>query len=273
MVEITVLSDNTVMQPLPRGLQGEWGFSAVVDDVLLDTGQSAAINNAPLLDVQVDELESIVVSHTHYDHTTGMLDFLKLMDHPTVYLHPDVWAPRYLDSPERPGETPLGIPYPKSTIETKADIVEHREPVEVADGVYALGQIPREHWDSGIGRIERDDGTEEDRILDDQSIVVDTGGGLALVMGCCHAGLRNTVEYAEQVGDGSVRYIIGGTHLVAASTEQIHELADWLDGRIELLAGGHCTGDEAKAILSDRLPGVFQPIGVGTTITLDDARS
>jgi len=271
MVEITVLSDNTVMQPLPRGLQGEWGFCAVVDDVLLDTGQSAAINNAPLLDVPVDELETIVVSHTHYDHTTGLMDFLQVMDHPTIYLHPDVWAPRYFDSPKRSGDTPLGIPHPRSTIEAKADIVEHRDPVEIDDGVYALGQIPREHWDSGIGRIERDDGDEEDRIPDDQSIVVDTGDGLALVLGCCHAGLRNTVEHAERVADGEVRYIIGGTHLVAASTDEIHEIADWLDGKVDLLAGGHCTGSEATAILSDRMPDVFQPIGVGSSITLDGA--
>ncbi|WP_424005222.1 MBL fold metallo-hydrolase (plasmid) [Haloarcula salina] len=271
MVEITVLSDNTVVEPLPRGLRGEWGFAAVVDDVLLDTGQSAALHNASLLDVPVDQLDDIVVSHTHYDHTTGLLDFLEEMDHPNVYLHPEVWTHRELAREGAFEGEPLGIPYDRSTIAAKADIVEHREPVEVADGIYALGEIPREHPDAVIGRVHDEDGIREDQIPDDQSIVVETGDGLALVLGCCHAGLRNTVEHAEAVCDGTVRYIIGGTHLVASTPEEIHDVADWLDGTVDLIAGAHCTGSEAAGILNERLPDVFTSIGVGSRISLESA--
>lgn len=269
MVEITILSDNTVSGPLPRGLRAEWGFSAVVGDVLLDTGQSVALHNASLLDVPVAELDTIVVSHTHYDHTTGMMDFLNVMDDPTVYLHPSVWTHRYAERDDQFDGEPLEIPYAKSTVEAKAEIVEHRGPVEVDDGVYALGEIPRPHPDAVIGKIERDDGVADDQIPDDQSIVVETEDGLVLVPGCCHAGLRNTVEHAESVCDGEVRYVVGGTHLVAADTEEIHAVADWLEGKLDLLVGAHCTGTEASGILSERLPEIFRPAGVGSVIRID----
>ncbi|WP_435128234.1 MBL fold metallo-hydrolase [Halobaculum sp. D14] len=269
MVEVTILSDNRVAKPYPRGLRGEWGFSAAIGNVLLDTGQSVAVHNAKLLDVPVETLDSIVVSHSHFDHTSGMLDLLNVMDRPDVYCHPEVWAPRYLD---REGEfegAPLGIPYTKSTIEAKANVVERRAPVEVADGVHALGEIPRPHQDYVIGTVERDDGVVDDPIVDDQSVVVETAEGLALVLGCCHAGLRNTVEHAESVFDDDVRYVIGGTHLIAVDDERIREITDWLSEKLDVLIGAHCTGTAASGILRKCLPDVYEPAGVGKTIQIE----
>jgi len=270
VVEVTVLADNRVASPYPRGLRGEWGFSVAIGDVLLDTGQSAAVHNAKLLGVPVEEFDSVVVSHSHFDHTSGMLDILNVMDHPTVYCHPEIWDHRYLDREGQFDGAPLGIPYTKLTLETKANVVEHRDPVEVTDGVYALGEIPRTHRDHVIGKVEREDSVVEDPIVDDQSVVVETGNGLALVLGCCHAGLRNTVRHAESVCDGDVRYIIGGTHLIAVDSEKIHEIADWLAGKLDLLVGAHCTGTAAMGILNERLPEIFEPAGVGSTIRLDE---
>jgi len=269
MVEITILSDNTVAKPYPRGLRGEWGFSAAIGDVLLDTGQSAAIHNAKLLNVPVEEFGSIVVSHSHFDHTSGMLDVLNVMDQPNVYCHPEIWDHRYLDREGQFDGAPLGIPYTKSTLEAKADITEHRHPIEVSDSVHALGEIPRTHQDHVIGKVEREDSIVEDPIVDDQSVVVETDDGLGLVLGCCHAGLRNTVEHAESVFNDDVRYIIGGTHLIAIDSEEIRDIADWLAGKLDLLVGAHCTGTAAMGILNERLPEIFESAGVGSTIQLD----
>ncbi len=48
----------------------------------------------------------------------------------------------------------------------------------------------------------------------------------------------------------------------------INEIADWLEGKLDLFAGTHCTGFEAQAILADRLPEAFRPVGVGSKIEL-----
>lgn len=184
MVEISILADNTVVEPFPRELRGEWCFSAAIDGVLLDTGQSVAVHNTTLLGVPVVELDAIVLSHTHFDHTAGLMDFLNVIDDPTVYLHPEVWTPRYADRDDGFDDAPLGIPYERSTIEAKATVVEHREPVEVADGIHALGKIPRPHVETVIGTIETDDGWVADPIVDDQALAVETGDRVVLILGC-----------------------------------------------------------------------------------------
>ena len=274
MVEITILVDNTVATPNPRGLRGEWGFAAAVDGVLFDTGQSdSVVHNAELLDVSTD-FQEIVLSHAHFDHTAGLEAVLDRdrTDEPTVYHHLDLWTDRYSTGPPDGGTFPepveIGTPLSKAAVESEATVVEHREPVEVTDGVYALGEIPRPHEATTTGKREGDGALVDDHVPDDQAIAIRTDDGTALVLGCCHAGLRNSIEYAESVTGDEVRYVVGGTHLVAREREAIHGIADRLEGKLELFAGTHCTGFEAERILAERFPDAFRSVGVGSTIEL-----
>lgn len=272
MSRVTILADNTVSTPYPKGLRGEWGFAAAVDGVLFDTGQSeTVVHNARLLDVPT-RFDTIVLSHTHYDHTSGLDQFLDPTEKPTLYHHPEVWTERY-QTEGSGGETfpepiHIGIPFSKAEVESGAELIEHREPVEVAPDVVALGEIPRRYGETTVGKIEDDGDLVDDPIIDDQALAVRTDDGTALILGCCHSGLRNSIEFAEEVTDDAVRYVIGGTHLVARDAEAVHELADWLEGKLDLFAGTHCTGFQAQAIIADRLPDAFRPVGVGSTIEL-----
>jgi len=266
VVELAILADNRVVTSSPRGLRGEWGFSALVGDVLFDTGYGGVVpENAARLGRPLDA-ETVVLSHGHDDHTAGLEAALAHLDDPTLYCHPDVWRARYR-SPEDGGGH-IGCPYARATVANAATVVEHEAPVEVADGVYALGEIPRPHADAAVGVIHTDDGNRPDPVPDDQALAVETDDGVAVVLGCGHAGLRNTVEYAESVTGGTVRTIVGGTHLVARDEDEIHALVDWLDGRIERFGAAHCTGPTASRILADRLPDAFESVGVGTVIDL-----
>jgi 7,8-dihydropterin-6-yl-methyl-4-(beta-D-ribofuranosyl)aminobenzene 5'-phosphate synthase len=273
-MNVTILADNTVATGIPKGLRGEWGFAAAIGDVLFDTGQSdAAHHNAGLLDVGT-EFDDIVLSHAHYDHTRGLRAFLDPSDPPTVYCHPDIWTERFIREPAdgRTLSEPIhiGVPHARAEVETGADLVEHRDPVAVRDGVYALGEIPRPHDGNPVHLRERDDELVDDSVPDDQSVAVETTEGTVLVLGCCHAGLRNTIEHAETVTGREVRHVIGGTHLVARDADEIHDIADWLDGKLDLFAGTHCTGFQAEKILSERLPDAFRSVGVGSSIELPE---
>lgn len=266
-MDVRILSDNAVAESRPMGLVGEWGFSAVVGDVLLDAGQTGvAAENARALGIDPSDLDPIVLSHGHYDHAGGVPAFLSgdaTAGDTTVYAHPDAFAPRYRDG------THIGIPYAREWVGSRASVVEHADPVEVAPGVHALGEIPRPHPDNPVGvRVGPDGGLTDDTVPDDQAIAVETGRGVGLVLGCCHAGLRNTVEYAEAVLGRDVRWIVGGTHLVAAEAAEVRELAGWLDGRLDVLAGSHCTGAAAERILADVLGDAFAPVGVGSRIDI-----
>jgi 7,8-dihydropterin-6-yl-methyl-4-(beta-D-ribofuranosyl)aminobenzene 5'-phosphate synthase len=266
MVTLTILADNRVAASSPRGLHGEWGFAARVGDVLFDTGYGGVVpENAARLGHPLDA-EAVVLSHGHDDHTRGLDAALAHLDDPTVYCHPDVWRPRYR-APED-GGAHIGCPYTRAAVADRATVVEHEAPVEVADGVHALGEIPRPHPDAAVGVVEDTDGRRPDPVPDDQALAVETADGIAVVLGCGHAGLRNTVEYAETVTGGTVRTVVGGTHLVARDEEEVHELVDWLDGRLDRFGAAHCTGSTARRILAERLPDAFQSVGVGTEFEL-----
>jgi len=265
MTDVTILADNEVVEPAPKGLRGEWGFAAAVGNVLFDTGQTGLVpENAARLGVGFD-FEAVVLSHGHYDHTGGLEAALSRLDDPTLYCHPDVWTDRYLEDDGE--QRHIGVPYRREAITDRATVVEHTDPVEVADGVHALGEIPRPHEDAAVGQVETSGGLEPDPVPDDQALAVETGDGLGLVLGCGHAGLRNTVEYAESMLDDEVRYVLGGTHLVAFEEAAIEELADWLADRIDLFAGTHCTGATARQVFAERAPDAVEPVGVGTTVT------
>ncbi|AEA47447.1 MBL fold metallo-hydrolase [Archaeoglobus veneficus] len=261
MVRIHILADNKVVQLRPKGLLAEWGFSAAVDGrVLFDAGQkTAAYNNAILLGLK-PEFDCIVLSHGHYDHTGGLINFLR--SKPKLFMHPDAWLRRFHEGVH------IGMPWCREEIENLAEVIEHREPVEVSKGIYALGEIPRKHRDVGIGKVLRDGRLTDDSVPDDQSLAIKTERGVVLLLGCCHAGLRNTVEYAEEVCGDEVRFVIGGTHLVALKDAEVVEVAEWLKKKVEFVAPCHCTGFRGEAILASKLGEKFKLIGAGSVIEI-----
>lgn len=264
MPEVTILSDNSVARHRPVGLLAEWGFASAVDGVLFDTGLTGiARRNARKMGLDTD-FDTIVLSHGHQDHTGGLMDFLEADTDPTIYAHPDVWRPRHKDG------VYIGFPYPKERIESAGELIEHRGPVEVAEDVFALGEIPREHDDNPSGLTRADDDIVEDHVRDDQSLAIRTDEGVGLLLGCCHSGLRNTVEYAERTFDEDVRSVIGGMHLVDKDPGELDETIEWLSakGTIDRIAPLHCTGTAAERGLRSAFEPQYLPAGVGSSIEL-----
>jgi 7,8-dihydropterin-6-yl-methyl-4-(beta-D-ribofuranosyl)aminobenzene 5'-phosphate synthase len=103
---------------------------------------------------------------------------------------------------------------------------------------------------------------------DDQSLVLETDRGLVVVLGCCHAGLVNTLEHIAYVsGRRDIYAVIGGTHLGFCGQNQLEmAIAALKEWGVQKVAAGHCTGFAASARLSREMSKEFQVAHVGYTL-------
>ncbi len=265
---ITV-SENSVFA-VPRGMLGEWGLSVLLErdgrKVLLDTGgKVAAAHNGDLLGIAWNEIDAMVLSHGHYDHTGGLQDVLpRIGKRIKVIAHPDVFADKVAQY--TPTSTPLyiGIPYKRADLEALgADFHLTSEPVWLSENVVTSGEVPMitdfESIDPGLCvRVNGD--VVPDPLRDDQAIFVKTSRGLLVILGCAHRGIINTLHHARKVtGVETIHCVIGGTHLLRASELQMEMTVAMLrEFGVERLGVSHCTGMPAAIRLAREFsPGFF----------------
>jgi 7,8-dihydropterin-6-yl-methyl-4-(beta-D-ribofuranosyl)aminobenzene 5'-phosphate synthase len=271
---ITILCENSV-GPI-SGTLGEHGFAALIEPsvgepILFDTGQGATLlHNARRMNKDLSDVNKVVVSHGHYDHSGGLWPLLQECGPKSVYGHPAIFRPRY--RVKDTGENlAIGIPQSRTELEMAgADFKLSADFSQIAPGIFLTGEVPRatsfEPGDQGL--FCDCTGQEVDSTPDDQSMVLETDKGLVLLMGCCHAGLVNTLEHvAYNMERRKVYAVIGGTHLGFCGREQlemtISALKTW---GINKVAASHCTGFAASARLSREMPKEFQVAIVGYTL-------
>jgi 7,8-dihydropterin-6-yl-methyl-4-(beta-D-ribofuranosyl)aminobenzene 5'-phosphate synthase len=276
------------VEGVPDLLISEPGFSALVRftkngrerTLLFDTGVSPTgmVENVRRLGLALQDVEVIVLSHGHWDHVTGMEGVARTLGRAAlpVMIHPEFWSRRRITFP---GLDPAELPSTsRSALEGAGfEIVEEREPSFLLDGsVLITGEVDRTtEFETGfLGHDAFRDGRwqPDPLILDDQALVVRVRDrGLVVVSGCGHAGIVNTVRYAQKLtGQREIAAIIGGFHLsgpmfepiIAPTVRAFDELS------AALLVPAHCTGWRAVHQLAARFPDAFVQSTVGTTVEL-----
>jgi 7,8-dihydropterin-6-yl-methyl-4-(beta-D-ribofuranosyl)aminobenzene 5'-phosphate synthase len=269
----------------------EHGFSALVTvtkgervhRLLFDTGVSPTgmTENMRRLDLDARDVEVIVLSHGHFDHTGGMAGLIAALGRTNLPLliHPEFWSRRRV---ALPGTEPREIPTTsrRALVEAGFEIVERRDPSFLLDGsILITGEVDRAtDFEVGFRGHEafRDGRWEPDPlILDDQALVVHVAGrGLVVLTGCGHAGMVNIVRYARRLtGVERVHAVLGGFHLSGPQFEPVigptvHALAELGP---DVVVPAHCTGWRASHQLAAHLPEAVVPNSVGTTFVMDAA--
>jgi 7,8-dihydropterin-6-yl-methyl-4-(beta-D-ribofuranosyl)aminobenzene 5'-phosphate synthase len=276
---------------VPDALIAEPGFSAFVRvakdgrerTLLFDTGVSPGgmVENMRRLGLSLQDVEVIVLSHGHWDHVTGMEGVARTLGRTgmPVLIHPEFWSRRRISFP---GLDPAELPSTsRSALEGAGfDVVEGRRPSFLLDGsVLITGEVDRTtEFETGFRGHEafRDGGWQPDPlILDDQALVLRLReGGLVVLSGCGHAGIVNTVRYAQKLtGQREIAAIIGGFHLSGPMFETIISptVRAFDEFSAQLIVPAHCTGWRAVHQLASRFPDAFVQSAVGTTIELGQA--
>jgi 7,8-dihydropterin-6-yl-methyl-4-(beta-D-ribofuranosyl)aminobenzene 5'-phosphate synthase len=300
-VEITILVDNVtdmLIQGFPHAtrasffketemlspLRAEHAFSALVDvymnntshKVLFDTGASGDVIlfNADRLGVNLSDVETIVLSHGHFDHAGGLISILKRINKPQmpVVLHPDAFLKRWLVLPNGQ-KIKFRLVEEDKVLEAGANVVKITEPYPLSGNlVLATSEIPRRtqfeegfpaHYAEINGKLRPDP-----LIRDDQALVMNVKGkGLVIISGCAHAGIVNTVLYAKEVtGVNKVYALMGGFHLSFPNEYLIDPTVEELKKiRPTFIIPCHDTGWKATNAILNAMPENFIPSAVGTT--------
>ena len=265
-------------------LRGEHGFSCLVGvekagkttRVLFDAGLTpdGLIENMRRLELDPRDIDIVVLSHGHWDHTTGMDGLVRALGRANVpvLIHPAFWSRRRL---ALPGREPVELPTTsKPALEGAGfEIVERELPSFLLDGsLLVTGEVDRTtDFEQGfpVHEAHRHGRWQPDPlILDDQALVANVRGrGLVVLTGCGHSGIVNILRYVRKLTDGDrIHAVIGGFHLSGPFFERVIEptceaLATFAPDH---LVPSHCTGWRATHAIAARFPEAFIQNSVGT---------
>ena len=235
-VTLTIVYDNNAYDPR---LRTAWGFACLVETegatVLFDTGGDGPtlLGNMDVLGIDPRDIDAIVLSHIHGDHTGGLLALLDRGITHTVF-------------------APAAFPQEfKETIRARTDLVEVTGPAELLPGIWTTGEL-------GSGIIE-------------EALAVESDVGLIVVTGCAHPGVAEMVRQAKTVLGEPVALVMGGFHLGSAGQSRIAGIVDaFRELGVQRVAPCHCTGDRARRMFAKIWGPDYIAAGVGRVIVVGE---
>ncbi|MEM3458408.1 MAG: MBL fold metallo-hydrolase [Candidatus Bathyarchaeia archaeon] len=251
----------------------EHGFSMLVrvfdegrvHSILFDTGCSpnGVVTNAKRMGIDLSEIECIVLSHGHYDHFGGLPAAVKAIkkNKLPIIVHEDMFKKRGVANPN--GTIREYPAFPEEERVKPAKYIKTKQPYLIADNlILVTGEIPRTtSFEKGYPqhRAFIDGKWQSDPwIWDDRALVISVKNkGLVIVSGCAHAGIINTILYAQKLTRvKTIHAILGGFHLAGKEYEpRIGQTVKELK-RIKpnLVASSHCTGWRGNHAIAEAMP-------------------
>jgi 7,8-dihydropterin-6-yl-methyl-4-(beta-D-ribofuranosyl)aminobenzene 5'-phosphate synthase len=237
-ITLTIVYDNNKHDPR---LETAWGFACVITGlektILFDTGSEGKILLANMRKLGIDPhaIDAVVLSHSHGDHTGGLDAFLRENRDVIVYALCSF---------------PATIKH--SVQQSGARLVGVDAPCEVCPGVRSTGEMGR--------------------AIKEQSLVIDTKTGVAVVTGCAHPGVARITRTAREISGTQLDLVLGGFHLNGASDQELKSIiADLKALGVKRAGPCHCSGERARQLFGEAFPAGFMPAGVGTQIRLERA--
>ncbi|UCG45513.1 MAG: MBL fold metallo-hydrolase [Candidatus Bathyarchaeota archaeon] len=285
-LKITTLAENFAA----LGGLGQGGLSLLLELVdskgdsrklIFDTSdhKEALMHNVKDFEVDLSDIDCVVLSHGHHDHTAATVEVVKAAGGVKVFAHPHTLLPRIFE--EKSGERrQIGAPEGEGLADIECaggEVLLSTDPVEIVPGVWTTGEVERVTPFEDVLPLSEgerlfvvvDDEEVDDQILDDQALWMDVDGvGPCVVTGCAHAGPINTLLHIQKRWSLKHLYgLVGGTHLIRRSDayldQTIQELRKF---KLDLLSPCHCTGFKAMSRLWTAFPEAFVLNFVGRTL-------
>lgn len=319
--KITILVDNITDRLLPSSSMvkrppmisnqtiskspiAEHGFSALLEisyvyenvtktnKFLFDTGVSkeGIVNNSDVLGINLKDIETIILSHGHFDHISGLISTLgRLKKSVEIIAHPEAFLRRWLVYPngnkarmdfldEEEINQAGGIIRKVDKISflpRNVNMQSKKKTNQANNRVMITGEIPRvTEFEKGFPLQYKEQDNEinlvpDPLVSDDQALIMNVKNkGLIILTGCGHAGIVNTIKFAKKVtGIKKIYCVIGGFHLSGQDYEDSIPLTIAELTRVDpqYIVPCHCTGWKATNKIIDTMPEKFIQSSVGST--------
>ena len=244
---------------------------------IFDTGgpNNTYIHNLDVRNYTLYDVDNIILSHWHYDHTGGLNEILKRIEKDlTIICHTDAKYERFFRRSEEIKNSDLKgksrediVPLlstskivNQESVNLKrikdlgGNMVFSENPYELykdADlKITVSGEIPRIYKEEDFNNFfSLQDGIlKVDKILDDKCLIFEYNENIVLLTGCCHSGIMNTVDYVKNMTDTDkpITHIIGGMHMANVSRERTRATINFfktLKSEKLFLFPIHCSGE------------------------------
>ena len=275
MIRITTVVENSPGEH--KALINEHGLCFHIDTgkdaVLFDTGQSdALLHNASHLHIDLGGVRHVVLSHGHYDHTGGLRHLASLNTDFTLVTGKGFFAEKY---------AAFGAAYeflgndfdPDWLAAIGIGHITAEAPVsEPVPGVHVITDFERLHADETINprfKLRTANGFVDDSFTDEVMLAIETPRGIVALVGCSHPGIKNMLDTVEKRMGQPIHAVLGGTHMVEATSDSVGLTLDYLEQkRIAVIGASHCTGPAAMerlGVLGTR----FYHNRTGTSLVFD----
>jgi len=251
-MKLTCLIENVVYR---GGLAGEHGLALHIDTgqhkILFDTGQTGAFClNAPRLGVDLAEVDAVVISHGHYDHTGGLKRFMEINKKATIFGKQGIFLGKFN------GSKAISMPLALSDFGGRFAALDRD--TELFPGIHAMTSIPvaddrDTHWKYFF--TEREEQRQPDTFDDELFLAITTGGKLSVLSSCSHRGITNIMRAALGRFPLPVDLVAGGFHLKDCQPERVSPVIAYLrEISPSRLGINHCTGIEHYALFKQQFP-------------------
>ncbi|MBE6072444.1 MAG: MBL fold metallo-hydrolase [Clostridium butyricum] len=278
-MKITTLIENNADKE--EKLKNEHGFSLFIEttkgNILFDTGQTGDfIDNAKKLNIDLSSINTIVLSHAHYDHCGGIKRLLEEYDiKPQIIISENFFKNsnkyRYLSEEinnviyKEPAYKYIGIDFNEKYLKEKCIPIKYLKEnmYKINDEVYVFTNFKKIHdfEKTNINMKIKINENEYviDPFIDEISIGLKTREGIVILLGCAHPGFLNIVDSIAEYSNENIIGIIGGTHLKDADEERVNKSVEYVNSlNLKLLGLSHCTGNKVATIFSDKCQNTFK---------------
>lgn len=249
----------------------EHGLSIYIETskhkLFVDTGATKSfIDNAAKLDIDIAQIDTIILSHGHYDHAGGIMPFAKVNQIAQIYMQKSALGDfyhkdRYIGIDKRIADLPL------------VHLIEGDMKIDDELSLFTNISGRRYFAKSNLLLTKRvNDKDIQDQFEHEQCLVISEGKNNILISGCAHNGILNILDRYKEIYHNTPKIVISGFHMMKKQEYNNEEIDIIKNTAMELknmdtiFYTGHCTGQKAIDLMKPIIGEKLKQIHSGTII-------